>query len=139
MFRSGCDGKILGKPGIEQEVLNLAKHIHKGCFNFFSLNHGLEFHIEVGKPIQSGKYKDLVKVETAIGTNEPEAKFRVTNMSTALTFSLTDPELECRIELNFLRQNHGVDVKKGFSVPPTEHYWRWYVHIFKREPAFILF
>ena len=30
-----CDGKILGKRGIQQEVLNLAKHIHKGCFNFF--------------------------------------------------------------------------------------------------------
>ena len=125
MFRPGCDGKILGKPGIQQEVVNLAKHIHKGCFNFFSENHGLEFYSEVGKPITAGKYEGLVKVETAIGTNELEAKFRVTNTSTALTSSLADPELECRVELNFLRQNYGVDKKKGSDVPPTEHYWRW--------------
>ena len=125
MFSVGLDSKILGKSGIAQEVVNLGSHLRKGCFDYKSENHGLEFFQRCGKPLTKGQFKGLQQWETAIGTNALEAFFRVLNLSTALTTTLGDSELEPRLDFCVLEENFKVDRRNKRNDLPNAIYWRW--------------
>ncbi len=125
MFCVGPDSIIMGKRGIINAVLNMGSHIYKGCFNYYSLTFGLEFYQESHRCVSKGHFAGIVPVETALGQNEIESHFRVTNLSTKVTTTLGDPELEGRLELSMLHQNYAVDVRHGINVPPNPIYWCW--------------
>ena len=120
--RCGC----LGKMDITDAVLNMATHIYNGCFDYHSPTYGLGFYEAVGEPVTKGRYAGLLVRETGLGTNQLEARFRLTNFTTAMTGSLSDQELDARISWIFLKGNHNVDCKKRKELlPPNEMYWQW--------------
>jgi len=108
MFKIGPDGKVLGKRGVVEAVLNMAVHIIKGCFDLHSEKHGLEFFQNMGKPLSKGPRAGLVVCESAVGQNELEAHNRITNFATSTTTMLGDPELAPRLYFTYLYQNHQV-------------------------------
>ena len=125
IFQVATDGKVLGKRSVIKAVLNLHQHIQKGCLDLHDGGYGLDCYSAVGDPVSKGDRKGLVAVESAFGQNELEAHFRVFNLTTAITTTLGDPELEPRLELSMLYQNHAVDVKHNLKTTPNPLYWRW--------------
>ena len=125
MFQVTPDGKVLGKQSVIKAVLNLHQHILKGCLELHSGGYGLDCYQEVGCPVSKGDRKGLVAMESAFGQNELEAHFRVFNLTTAVTTTLGDPELEPRLELSMLYQNHAVDKKHNVLTTPSPLYWSW--------------
>lgn len=126
MFKVDCTGVQLGKEGILDAVLNMAKHLYNGCFDYHSQTYGLEFYEAVGEPLTKGPFSGLLIWETSLGTNQLEARFRLTNFTTAMTGSLTDQELDARLPWVFLKGNYNVDRKKKVAhLPPNEMYWQW--------------
>ena len=124
VFQPGMDNVILGRSKLPKAVLNLGKHILKGCLDYAAFGDAL--YQEVGAPLKTpSKFAGLVRVETAAGENLAEAIIKTLNQGRAFTSVYSTPELEARTDSSILERNRNVDIKNGRSVAPTAQYWYW--------------
>ncbi len=122
-FRSGSDLKILGKLALPNSVLNFAKHIFNGCFDYEIFKDSL---YQDGPTVKgNSKFKSLVKVETSAGQNSVENAIKHLNLVKDGVSSYSDEECETRSSISILHRNYNTDVGHNLDVAPTPHLWVW--------------
>ena len=124
-FQPGSDHRILGKHDLPDQVLNFAKHVYSGCFDYRAL--GESIYQEAEQDVSgSSRFKGLVKVFTAAGQNMVENTFKHVNEAQHGVASYSDQECETRVSISCLDRNYSTDVRHQLSVPPTPHIWVWH-------------
>ena len=124
-FQPGSDHRILGKHDLPDQVLNFAKHVYSGCFDYRAL--GESIYQEAEQAVSgSSRFKGLVKVFTAAGQNMVENTFKHVNEVQHGVASYSDQECETRVSISCLDRNYSTDVRHQLSVPPTPHIWVWH-------------